>query len=198
MNSGKTTSAAHLIRGLASAGLRVGAAKVTGTGASGDGLLFADAGAERVLEFLDFGFSSTYCASAAQVDGIVEQAVRQLDASGVDVIVIEIADGLLQPETMSMLGRGTCQRLIDGLLFAAADSMGALAGIEWLEHRGLPVVAVTGLITAAPLGVREARAALRLPVLGLSMLSHPVHAQALLASVHARREASRIAGQVRA
>ncbi|MFO1402362.1 MAG: hypothetical protein U1F06_05185 [Steroidobacteraceae bacterium] len=198
MNSGKTTSAAHLMRGFALAGLRVGAAKVTGTGASGDALLFADAGAERVLEFLDFGHASTYRASAAQVDAIVEQTVRQLDAAGMDVIVIEIADGLLQPETMAMLTRPACLRLIDGLLFAAADSMGALAGIEWLENRGLPVVALTGLVTAAPLGVREAREAIRLPVMGLAALSHPTQAQALLAAVHARCAAIREPGEAHA
>ena len=36
MNAGKTTAAARLIKGLQRAGLRVGAAKVTGTGAGGD------------------------------------------------------------------------------------------------------------------------------------------------------------------
>ncbi len=37
MNAGKTTSAAYLIRGLVRAGLRVGAAKVTGTGSGASG-----------------------------------------------------------------------------------------------------------------------------------------------------------------
>lgn len=36
MNAGKTTTAAHLVRGLRQSGLRVGAAKTTGTGAGGD------------------------------------------------------------------------------------------------------------------------------------------------------------------
>src|SRR3954452_14468457 len=42
MNSGKTTTAASLFRGLRAAGVKVGAAKVTGTGAGGDGWLMKD------------------------------------------------------------------------------------------------------------------------------------------------------------
>ena len=60
MNSGKTTTAAHLIKGLVQAGLKVGAAKLTGTGAVGDIWLMQDAGANLVLDFTDTGFPSTY------------------------------------------------------------------------------------------------------------------------------------------
>ena len=51
MNSGKTTTVAAITHGLTAAGLRVGAMKVTGTGAGGDPFLFADAGAAEVLDF---------------------------------------------------------------------------------------------------------------------------------------------------
>ena len=43
MNAGKTTTAAYLIRGLVNAGLKVGAAKLTGTGSGGDCWLMTDA-----------------------------------------------------------------------------------------------------------------------------------------------------------
>ena len=55
MNAGKTTAAARLIRGLVRAGKRVGAAKVTGTGAGGDYWQMKDAGASEVVDFIDAG-----------------------------------------------------------------------------------------------------------------------------------------------
>ncbi|HHQ14016.1 MAG TPA: DUF1611 domain-containing protein, partial [Chromatiales bacterium] len=59
MDAGKTTAVADLIRGLHRAGFRVGAAKVTGTGACGDYFHFVDAGADEVMDFTDAGYGST-------------------------------------------------------------------------------------------------------------------------------------------
>src|SRR5262245_18790878 len=60
MDSGKTQTAAFLVKGLSLAGLRVGFAKVTGTGSGGDTWLLRDAGANPVLDFTDAGLASTY------------------------------------------------------------------------------------------------------------------------------------------
>ena len=68
MNAGKTTSAAYLIRGLTRAGLRVGAAKITGTGSGHDPWLMRDAGALYVLDFTDAGYASTHLLSGGQAD----------------------------------------------------------------------------------------------------------------------------------
>ncbi|MBA3311291.1 MAG: DUF1611 domain-containing protein, partial [Nocardioidaceae bacterium] len=64
MNAGKTTTAAYLARGLRGAGLQVGAAKTTGTGAGGDVWQLTDAGAYPVYDFTLSGLPSTYQASA--------------------------------------------------------------------------------------------------------------------------------------
>ena len=58
---------ASIVRGLTAAGYRVAAGKVTGTGAGGDFHMFVDAGATRVLDFTDFGFSSTYLLDSVTV-----------------------------------------------------------------------------------------------------------------------------------
>jgi dethiobiotin synthetase len=180
MNAGKTTAAAHLVRGLTRAGLRVGAAKVTGTGAGGDTWLLRDAGALPVLDFTDAGHASTYLASRDAVEITLETLVAHLAAAGVDAIVLEIADGLLQQETAALLESPIFDALVDRLVFAAGDAMGAAAGVQWLAQRNIPVAAITGALTQAPLAIAEASAATRLPVLRLDELSDPTAAGMLL------------------
>jgi hypothetical protein len=95
MNSGKTTTAASLVRGLRRAGVRVGAAKVTGTGAGGDPWHLVDAGAHRVLDFVDTGEVSTAELDTGRLQEIVATVVSHLTGDGCETIVLEVADGLL-------------------------------------------------------------------------------------------------------
>ena len=59
------------------------------------------------------------------------------------------------------------------LIFTAADSLGSMGGVQWLRERSLPIVALSGRLTTAPLQVREALAATRLPVFGREQLLDP-------------------------
>ena len=190
MNSGKTTAAAHLIRGLAAAGFRVGAAKVTGTGACGDVSLFADAGATPAVDFTDFGFASTYRVPAHELERILREAIAYLTRAGAEKIVIEVADGLYQDETAALLKSSTFRRQISGVIFTANDAMGAASGVEWLEQRGLPVLAISGCVTRSPLGIEEAINATALPVLGLPELGDAQRAHALVEDLQSRLAAS--------
>ena len=165
MNAGKTTTAAGLIHGLSKFGFGVGAAKVTGTGAGGDRWSMVDAGAKEVLDFTDAGFVSTYRLSVAQVEGILASLTSHLAYNGAEVIVLEIADGLFQEETAGLSKSSSFRALVDAVIFAAGDAMGAAAGVAWLCQLNLPVIAVSGLLTLSPLAVREATAATGLPVL---------------------------------
>lgn len=171
MNSGKTTSAAHLIKGLSRAGFKVGAAKITGTGAGGDIGLMRDAGALVSLDFTDFGHVSTYRVCLAELERVAAQAIAHLHGAGAAVAVLEIADGLLQQETAALLGSTVFQKSLDGLVFAVGDAMGACGGVAWLRERNLPVVALSGRICASPLATREAAAATGLPVFDLAQLA---------------------------
>ncbi len=170
MNTGKTTTAANLIRGLSAAGHRVGACKVTGTGAGGDVWLMVDSGAETVLDFTDAGLASTYLASHERVHGVFTLLTRHLAAAGVDVIVVEVADGVFQRETAALLGSRVFRQGVDGLVFAGNDALGAASGVEALRRLGLRVLGVSGVLTASPLGIREARAATDVPVLDIAGL----------------------------
>lgn len=164
MNAGKTTTAAALIRGLVNAGRVVGAAKVTGTGSGRDTWLMTDAGSKLTLDFTHAGFPSTYLAKPTEVDGILETLTAHLAKAGTDAIVIEIADGLFQNETAALLDSPVFANMVDSVIFAAGDAMGATAGVEWLRRKKLPVIAVSGLLTASPLAIIEAAKATGLPV----------------------------------
>lgn len=181
MDSGKTTAGAHLVRGLSRAGLRVGAAKITGTGACNDYFLMKDAGAEPVLDFTDAGYVSTYRVGGTAIRRIFETLTAELGRSGVDVAVVEVADGLVQSETAALLGADWLRRSIDGVVFCAQDAMGAKAGVDWLRERGHEVIAVSGLLTAAPLAMREAGELVEPPVIGLDGLSDRYVSRSLLA-----------------
>lgn len=180
MNSGKTTTVASLVHGLARAGLRVGAAKVTGTGAPNDPMAYADAGASLVLDFTDAGYASTYRVPLGEIEAILMTLIAHLQAAAVDAAVIEIADGVLQAETAALLASPVLERMSDGLLFAAADAVSAVAGAERLCRAGRPLCAVSGLFTAAPLAVLEAAAGCPVPVLTREQLRQPEIAQGLL------------------
>lgn len=180
MDSGKTTAAAHLVHGLRRYGLEVGYAKITGTGAAGDPDLLRDAGATPVLDFTDVGYASTYRLPPRVVEALYGELIAHLEDAGVGAIVLEIADGLLQKETADLLESKTFRQLTDGVLFAAGEAMGAMAGAEWLRHRNLPLLGVSGRITSSPLQIREAKIATGLNFYAPSQLDDPATAAKLL------------------
>jgi hypothetical protein len=157
MNAGKTTVVTQLVRGLSQSGMRVGACKVTGTGSGGDLWSMIDAGAAHALDFTDVGFSTTAGCDIESVEEGAHQILAHLDSLGVDIVVMEIADGLLQRETAALLSSPSrLPARLDAVVLAAADAMGAIAGADWLAQRRLPLRAVSGLVTASPLAAHEA------------------------------------------
>lgn len=170
MNAGKTTTVAHLVHSLSQAGYRVGSAKVTGTGAGGDIWKMWDAGAKIALDFTDAGYPSTYKVPAAEIEGILSSLTAQLAAATVDVIVLEVADGLHQTETAAIVTSELFRSLVDGILFAAGGSLGAVAGVQWLLRHNLSILGISGLVTASPLAARETAIATGLPVFDLEAL----------------------------
>jgi hypothetical protein len=163
MNAGKTTTAAAIVRGCAQAGLRVGAGKVTGSGSGKDRWSYIDSGAHSVADFLDFGMPSTF---GYPLERLVDTmfAIRDtLAADGAGVVVLEIADGLLMPETSGLLER--LGGIADSVVLAAVDALSARSGVEILRGLGLPVHVLSGLVSRSPLASREATETTGLPVL---------------------------------
>ena len=190
MDSGKTQSCAFLVRGLISAGLRVAYAKITGTGAGGDTWLLTDAGAYPVLDFTDAGMATTYMITIEQLELLLMTLMGHIANENVDAMVLEIADGVMQQETAALLKSPVFASLVAGIVMASQDSMGASAGIHFLKHYAKPpVLAISGIISAAPLQVREAEIALNLPVYDREGLATPENAMSILAAAQRHMEA---------
>jgi len=172
MNAGKTTTAATLIHGLNRAGLRVGAAKLTGTGSGGDIWSMLDAGARVAFDFTDVGHATT---AGVAIPGLIDDSLALIAAAsrGHDIAVVEIADGLFQQETAALLQSPNLMARIDKIVLAAGDAMGAAFGHQWLKRRGLPVSLIAGCVSSSPLGLQEAQLATGLPVATLAELADP-------------------------
>jgi hypothetical protein len=154
MNAGKTTTAASLAR-VPGAGFRPGYAKVTAR-APGRSWLLADAGASVVLDFTDVGHVSTYRCRLDDIERICLALVAHLQEAGVDVILLEIADGLYQRETAHLLRSDAARQWFDGVVFAAADAM-ARAGIEWLARERHRLLTSRARLPARPCNAPKPR-----------------------------------------
>jgi hypothetical protein len=155
MSTGKTSACASLIHGLGSAGRRVGAAKLTGTASARDVASFGDAGAATVVDFSDLGWPSTVACRVDELRDIVVRIAAHLRAANVDVAVLEIGDGLLQPETALVVDEIADILGAVSIVLTAGESLAALAGTELLARRGHRVMAVSGVVTNSPLARRE-------------------------------------------
>lgn len=190
MNSGKTTTNRYLIAGLSRAGLRPGAAKITGTGSGGDYWIMSDAGAHAVLDFTDAGYSSTYCIPVEEVEAAAAKLIDQLAEAGCGVILLEVADGLFQEQNAELIRSDFFRNSVDGVFFAAGGAMGAAAGIEELGAAGIPILGISGKMTASELSIREARQFLDVPVYTKAELSDPELAPQLVGLAEERSGAS--------
>jgi len=170
MDAGKTTTACAIISGLVRGGLRVAGIKVTGTGACGDYFQMLDAGASWVADFVDVGFVSTYQLEADQLLLAFTTLVGHACASGAEVIVLEVADGLVQRETTLLLNSAPFHAAVDAVLLAAGDSFGAKGAARWLLEAGLPLRAISGIVSSSTLSALEASELTGLPVLGVGDL----------------------------
>lgn len=190
MNSGKTTTAAAIVSGFADAGLRVGYAKVTGTGAGPDPWLMADSGAHEVLDFTDGGYASSFQVPIDELEVMSNSLIDHLADRLCDLAVLEVADGLLQEETAALLSSSSFRLRIFGTVFTAYDAMGALTGVHWLSSFGYRILGLGGQMSSAPLSAREAELATGVPVYTLSEFADGCINTKLLCGCEARSQAS--------
>lgn len=183
MNSGKSTTMACLANGLMKSGLRVASGKVTGTGAGNDRMIYHDAGSAEVVDFTDYGYPTTFKLDMAAIRDLSINMVVDLAAKNVDVILVEIADGIYQTETYQLLRDANFQAVVDQVVFSASDALGARTGVQELLSAGLPVAAASGVMTSSPLATNEAGMVLAefgVPVVGTYQLKDATTATNLL------------------
>ena len=172
MDSGKTTTAAYLCRGLKKAGNQVAYIKLTGTVYNKDRMLCYDCGADYVSDFSEFGFPSTYLCSVNEILNIYAGLLEDVAAQNPDYLVIEIADGLYQGETHELINYLPFTDVIDHVILSCSDSLAVHTGVEILSPIfGKKLFALGGLFTGSPLLVDEVQKRSKLPVLTLEKLA---------------------------
>ncbi len=164
MNAGKTTLCSNVIRTLRKCGLNVAALKLTGTGSGGDLWKYLDAGAIEAMDFGNVGIASTAGIEVPALDAAIGRLCTAVSPRA-DIIVAELADGILQPETSQLLQSSNLRSRIGSLLFAGSDPLGTIAGVELLARWGLEVSAVSGMLVTSPLAVREFSSYCNTPVI---------------------------------
>jgi hypothetical protein len=172
MDAGKTYSAMCTIKGLRSQGYRVAAVKLTGSAAGRDTWTMLDAGACVALDFTDGGWPSTYLCAREELLNLYRLLVGHAGAHGADWVVVEIADGLLQMETKTLLNSPEFRSTVDHFLFAAGEPMAAVGGVGLLRQWGIEPLAVSGLVSMSSLNIREVEAALHLRCLTANELQN--------------------------
>ncbi|GGK78245.1 DUF1611 domain-containing protein [Amphritea balenae] len=168
MDSGKTTLACAAVNGLRQLGYRISATKLTGTGAGPDYWRMHDSGADRVVDFLDAGFPSTVGLEAHQLVSLLQQFKADAVDSGSDILIVEVADGILQPDNKALLGSDAFVNEISAALIAADGAIAATMTTQTVLQAGISVLGIGGVISKAPLSCNEMQESLGLPLLGLS------------------------------
>lgn len=153
MHAGKTAAACKLVRELTKAGLRVGATKVTGVSLRRDSLELLDHGAVVAYTFNDTGLPSTV---GIDVVAAARGCVAAVARHEVDVIVVELGDGLLgEYGVMDVLSDPQLINATSAVVLAALDPVAAWGGVNLLRQAGLNVTAVTGPATDNPMGIAK-------------------------------------------
>lgn len=155
MNSGKTTTASKLINGLSKEGIKIAACKLTGSVSNRDKNELSSASANHIVDFSDYGFPSTYLCKKEELQTLFRTMLAEIEQKSPDVVVVEIADGILQRETKMILKDKEIQSITKGIILAADSAPSALFSSEQLQKYGYQIIAVSGAITSSPLSSKE-------------------------------------------
>ena len=170
MDAGKTHTVMSLIMGLRKQGHQVAGIKLTGTATGKDTWNMLDAGACVALDFVDGGFPSTYLTSLDELLNLYGLLISRAGAAGASWVVVEIADGLLQCETAALLQHPGFATRVDAWVFAAGDPLAAAGGVGVLRSWGIEPLAISGVASMSPLGMRETQTATHLTCLSANEL----------------------------
>lgn len=179
MNAGKTTAAVSLAYGLRQAGFRTVGIKATGTGAFGDYNAFLDAGVPA-LDFTDAGMATTYLQPIERIEEGFERLLGEAGRQGAQIVVVEIADGIMQPETAAIMRESRIKARMSTTLFAAGDALGAIGAAQFMTAHGMEPFAISGLLACSPLAMREVEQACHVRCLNRDQLRDP---QSLIAAL---------------
>jgi hypothetical protein len=152
MESGKTTVACEIIRGLKQKGYRVVGGKLTGISCLRDINKMIDFGALSSKIFTDAGMPST-----TQVENVVvasKGVLTELAKKNPDIIVAELGDGLLGGYgVISILKDEEIMKSVKVHIFCATDPVGAYGGKKIFEELGKNINIISGPTTDNDVGI---------------------------------------------
>lgn len=155
MNSGKTTTASKLINGLSKENMKIAACKLTGSLSNRDKNELHSASADYTTDFSDYGFPSTYLCKKEELLDLFNTMLSDIEKKSPDIIIMEIADGILQRETKMLLTNKAIRDSTKGVILAAESAPSALFSSTQLQKWGYDIIAVSGAITSSPLSSKE-------------------------------------------
>jgi len=168
MDSGKTTTAAFAAAGLERAGHTTAFIKLTGTAFPKDSQFVLDRGASYVTDFSRAGYPSTFRVPQTELLCLYQFLVDNcVAACQPDFIVVELADGILQPETGKLLQDPDFMSTVSGTMLSCGDSLGILSGLTTLRGWGIEPCMLSGLFSASQLLINEVQRHTSVPVLTL-------------------------------
>jgi hypothetical protein len=170
MNSGKTSMACSIIKGFSHVGVKAAGSKLTGTGAGPDYWKMLDSGAYRVRDFVDNGYPSTVGLSANSLIDLLRVIKSDATQNGADLLIVEVADGVLQPDNQKLLSDPRFLKEVSGAVVAADSATAAVYCCERLIQQGIQVHGLGGLFTRSELAAEEVSLQLGLPVYRLDEL----------------------------
>lgn len=136
MHAGKTLAACEIIRGLTQRGLKVGAAKLTGVSLRQDILKMENAGALRVLSFMDAGIVSTRPQTVLPAArGLLTALWESWKGPRLDVVVVELGDGIMGDYgVQEILHSADLMCFTRAHVMCANDPVGAWGAARWFEE----------------------------------------------------------------
>lgn len=167
MDSGKTTTAAYFARGAMLSGKRVAYIKLTGTAHCKDRNFVKDCGAVVSVDFAHCGYPSTFMCDITEILDIYATLLAQVQTESPDIVIVEIADGLLQKETAELLTHRAFMQQVEGVILSCPDSLSAIGGLSLLNSFEITPKLLSGIMTASPLMVEEVGMVTDIPVYGL-------------------------------
>ncbi|KJZ74922.1 hypothetical protein HIM_05653 [Hirsutella minnesotensis 3608] len=143
-NTGKTRTAAEIVRHFKSKGHKVACAKLTGNALLEELRKLSSTGADLVLGFMDAGLPST-CGPATPVAEVALGILHRLNQIQPDVIVVEFGAsflGLYNAETI--LRSPEFQKHVASVIVTASDPVAAWGAKQIMDRWGIAITAFTG------------------------------------------------------
>ncbi len=172
MGTGKTTMATEIIHALTKKKYKVVAAKVTGVATQRDVLGMKDAGAKKILSFLDIGLASTINHKAQVVAG-TKKIIHALTIENPDYIVIEFGDGIVGWYGVSnLLDESEISKNISFIVGCARDLTGAVGMQMVLKDKGLSIDFFSGPVANNSAGIDYIEEFLKIPTSDMRVDMH--------------------------